>query len=201
MTKQHRDYTGRITLSITTLIQIARYYTRPMINSEENSNLPRDQGSSQRLMHPRTRYPGQQVTQLPTRKWQGAIHARPPKPHASTRFRTGLREPTDAPRRTRTRAKLKGHANNRTTLQRIHVQDLWHSRLGLEQSARSNRQKRSRNPRGCMREVTNRPRTYTHVTRHSCYPIDGGEKMCSKKYICRYKQQNTIQPQDNDKKT
>ena len=116
MTKHPRDYTGRITPSITTLIQSARDYKRPMINSEENSTTPRDQGSSQGLMRPRTRYPGLQVTQLSTRKREGAIHARPHKPHASTRFRTGLREPTDAPRRTRTRAKLKGHANIRTTL-------------------------------------------------------------------------------------
>ena len=87
-----------------------------MINSEESSNTARDQGSSQGLMRPRTRYPGLQVTQLPTRKRQGAIHARPPKPRAFTRFRTGLREPTDAPWRKRTQAKLKGHANTSTIL-------------------------------------------------------------------------------------
>ena len=57
-----------------------------MINSEENSNPPRDQGSSQGLMDPGTRYPGLQVTYLLTRKRQGAIHARPPKPHAYKRF-------------------------------------------------------------------------------------------------------------------
>ena len=50
-------------------------------------------------------------------------------------------------------------------------------------------------------EVTNRPRTYTHVMRHSCYQIDDGNEMCTKKYIFRYKQQNTIQPQDNEKMT
>ena len=115
MTKHPRDYTGRITPSITTVIQSSRDYTCPRINSEENSNTPRDQGSSQGLMRPRTGSKGLQVTQLPTRKREGAIHAGPLKSHASTRFRTGLREARDAPRRTRTQAKLKGHANTRTT--------------------------------------------------------------------------------------
>ena len=116
MTKHPRDYTGRITPSITTLIQSARDYTRPRLIQKKTQIPPRDQGSSQGLMRPRKGYPGLQVTQLPTRKREGAIHARPPKPQASTRFRTGLHEPTHAPTRTRTQAKLKGHANTRTTL-------------------------------------------------------------------------------------
>ena len=150
-------------------------------------------------MRLRTRYPGLQVTQLPTQATRrhprnGLLSRMHPhafeQGYANPQTPLGARGPEQNWRDTRPPAQP-----CKTT--RVHVQDLCQSRSGPEERARSDRQKRSRNPGGSMREVKNRPRTYIHVTQHSCYQIDGGNEMCTKKHLFRYKQQNTIQPQDS----
>ena len=84
---------------------------------------------------------------------------------------------------------------------RIHVQDYANhdqapnnTRLAIDKSAHETQVE------ACEKSQTAH-KTYTHVMWHSCYQIDGGNKMCTEKYIFPYKQQNTIQPQGNGELT